>query len=332
MTEPVTVANVDPAMSEPDLSNSKHAVVQTEDEVDLQKRVVPEGRVPGKTATVTDEVAVDEAIRKERMAYEGDDRGARGRQASAVVPVSSRWRRYVAPAAVGSVLLAGGIASVVSTQPKAVDATEGSSAATQATTVAATPWPPQSTAASAVETSPPSSDIKVGAAALIDAGAAAEPVVAHTEPVVAAADRVVADSEPVVAESSASTATDSTNGPSGKAWEPSSPAPEETRPPLPPATSASPARPAPVATPPVPTAPPVPAHPVFSAPPTPPAAPSIPAATIRPRAAPDPAGLQTTTTKQPKKTRTASPTDSEHPDRGERQRADARDGQRAGKG
>ena len=40
----------------------------------VDKRVVPKERVRLETEAVTDEVAVDETVRKERIDYEGDDR------------------------------------------------------------------------------------------------------------------------------------------------------------------------------------------------------------------------------------------------------------------
>jgi len=73
VTEPITDANVDRAMSGPDLSEEEHEVVLREEEVDVQKRVVPKERVRLETETTTAEVPVETDVRKERIAYEGDD-------------------------------------------------------------------------------------------------------------------------------------------------------------------------------------------------------------------------------------------------------------------
>jgi len=73
VTEPITDANVDRAMSGPDLSSEEHEVVLTEEVVDVDKRVVPKERVRLETEAVTEDVAVDETVRKEHIDYEGDD-------------------------------------------------------------------------------------------------------------------------------------------------------------------------------------------------------------------------------------------------------------------
>jgi len=70
--EPITEANRDQAMSGPDLSSEEHEVVLHEEEVDVQKRVVPKERVRLETETVTEQVPVTEEVRKERIATEGD--------------------------------------------------------------------------------------------------------------------------------------------------------------------------------------------------------------------------------------------------------------------
>jgi len=72
VTEPVTEANRGKAMSGPDLSSEEHEVVLHEEEVDVQKRVVPKERVRLETETVTEQVPVTEEVRKERIATEGD--------------------------------------------------------------------------------------------------------------------------------------------------------------------------------------------------------------------------------------------------------------------
>jgi uncharacterized protein (TIGR02271 family) len=70
--EPITDANRDAAMSGPDLSSEEHEVVLHEEEVDVQKRVVPKERVRLETETVTEQVPVTEEVRKERITTEGD--------------------------------------------------------------------------------------------------------------------------------------------------------------------------------------------------------------------------------------------------------------------
>jgi len=73
VTEPITDANIDRAMSGPDLSTEEHEVVLTEEVLDVDKRVVPKERVRLETEEITEDVAVDETVRRERIGYEGDD-------------------------------------------------------------------------------------------------------------------------------------------------------------------------------------------------------------------------------------------------------------------
>jgi len=73
VVEPITGENIDRAMSGPDLSTEEHEVVLTEEVVEVDKRVVPKERVRLETEEVTEDVAVDETVRKERIGYEGDD-------------------------------------------------------------------------------------------------------------------------------------------------------------------------------------------------------------------------------------------------------------------
>ena len=70
--EPITEANVARAMSGPDLSESVHEVVLHEDQVLVEKHVVPKERVRLEADVVTEEVTVEEELRKERIAAEGD--------------------------------------------------------------------------------------------------------------------------------------------------------------------------------------------------------------------------------------------------------------------
>ncbi len=80
VTEPITDANRDRAMSGGDLTTGEHEVVLSEEVVDVDKRVVPKERVRLETETETDEVAVDDTVRKERIDFEHDE--SRGRRPS----------------------------------------------------------------------------------------------------------------------------------------------------------------------------------------------------------------------------------------------------------
>lgn len=72
VTEPITDANVDSALSGGDLTTEEHEVVLSEEVVDVDKRVVPKERVRLETESETEEVVVDEAVRKERVQMEQD--------------------------------------------------------------------------------------------------------------------------------------------------------------------------------------------------------------------------------------------------------------------
>ena len=75
VTEPITDANVDSALSGGDLTSDEHEVVLSEEVVDVDKRVVPKERVRLETEVETDEVVVDEEVRKERIEMDdGADR------------------------------------------------------------------------------------------------------------------------------------------------------------------------------------------------------------------------------------------------------------------
>ena len=67
VTEPIDDRNRDDALSGPDLSESEHEVVLSEEEVDVNKRVVPKERVRLEKDVETEQVPVDESIRKERI-------------------------------------------------------------------------------------------------------------------------------------------------------------------------------------------------------------------------------------------------------------------------
>ena len=80
VTEPITLANRDKVMGDSDLTAEEHEVVLSEYVVDVHKRVVPKERVRLETEIETDEVAVDDTVRKERIDFEqGEGRGARRR-------------------------------------------------------------------------------------------------------------------------------------------------------------------------------------------------------------------------------------------------------------
>lgn len=80
VTEPITDANADQAMSGDDLTTGEHEVVLSEEVVDVDKRVVPKERVRLETEAETDEVAVDETVRKERIELEDDADARRPRR------------------------------------------------------------------------------------------------------------------------------------------------------------------------------------------------------------------------------------------------------------
>jgi uncharacterized protein (TIGR02271 family) len=70
--EPITDANVDQALSGPEISEEEHEVVLHEEEVVIEKRVVPKERVRLEKDVVTDEAQVSEEVRKEQIDTEGD--------------------------------------------------------------------------------------------------------------------------------------------------------------------------------------------------------------------------------------------------------------------
>ncbi|MFE4836309.1 YsnF/AvaK domain-containing protein [Arthrobacter sp. NPDC056691] len=72
--EPITDANRAAAMSGPDLSDEEHEVTLHEERPVVDKETVPVERVRLETDTVTDEVTVDEEVRKERIETDGDTR------------------------------------------------------------------------------------------------------------------------------------------------------------------------------------------------------------------------------------------------------------------
>jgi len=70
--EPITDGNVDQATDGPELSEEEHEVTLRAEEPVVEKRVVPKERVRLETETHTDERAIDEEVRKERIDTEGD--------------------------------------------------------------------------------------------------------------------------------------------------------------------------------------------------------------------------------------------------------------------
>jgi len=71
--EPITDANVGDAMSGKDLSEEEHEVVLTEEQVDVDKKVVPKERVRLDKEVVTEQQQVSGEVRKEQIEVEGDE-------------------------------------------------------------------------------------------------------------------------------------------------------------------------------------------------------------------------------------------------------------------
>jgi uncharacterized protein (TIGR02271 family) len=69
--EPITEGNRDEALRGPDISEAEHEVVLHEERPVVDKETVPVERVRLDTETVTDEVTVDEQVRKERIETDG---------------------------------------------------------------------------------------------------------------------------------------------------------------------------------------------------------------------------------------------------------------------
>src|SRR5215217_1014438 len=70
--EPITDANRDAAMSGPDLSEEEHELDLSEEEVTVDKEVVPKERIRVGKDVVTDQREVSEEVRKEQIDVEGD--------------------------------------------------------------------------------------------------------------------------------------------------------------------------------------------------------------------------------------------------------------------
>ncbi len=73
--EPITDGNSGDAMSGPELTESEHEVTLHEERPVVDKETVPVERVRLEKDTVTDEVQVDEEVRKERIETEGTGTG-----------------------------------------------------------------------------------------------------------------------------------------------------------------------------------------------------------------------------------------------------------------
>jgi uncharacterized protein (TIGR02271 family) len=71
--EPITEANRGAALSGPDISEEEHEVTLHEERPVIEKETVPVERVRLGKETVTDEVTVDEEVRKERIETDGID-------------------------------------------------------------------------------------------------------------------------------------------------------------------------------------------------------------------------------------------------------------------
>ena len=65
--EPITAANVDDATAGPDISEEEHEVVLNEEQVVVEKPVVPKERVRMSKDTVTEDRQVSEEVRKEQI-------------------------------------------------------------------------------------------------------------------------------------------------------------------------------------------------------------------------------------------------------------------------
>jgi uncharacterized protein (TIGR02271 family) len=72
--EPITDANVDDALSGPEISSEEHEVSLTQEEPVVEKRVVPKERVRLEKETTTGEEQVSGEVRKEEIEVEGDAR------------------------------------------------------------------------------------------------------------------------------------------------------------------------------------------------------------------------------------------------------------------
>jgi uncharacterized protein (TIGR02271 family) len=78
--EPITDANVDRAMSGPEISEEEHEMRLTAEEAVVEKQTVPKERVRLEKDVVEEDETITDELRKERIEAEGDiDEGGRGR-------------------------------------------------------------------------------------------------------------------------------------------------------------------------------------------------------------------------------------------------------------
>jgi len=92
--EPITDANIGDAMSGKDLSEEEHEVVLNQEEVTVDKRVVPKERVRLDKDVVTEQQQVSEEVRKEQIEVEGNvETGTSGRTVETETEVETRIER-----------------------------------------------------------------------------------------------------------------------------------------------------------------------------------------------------------------------------------------------
>jgi uncharacterized protein (TIGR02271 family) len=72
--EPITDANVGAALDGPEISDEEHEVVLNEEEVVVDKKVVPKERIRADKDVEVEERAVTEQVRKEQVEVDGDPR------------------------------------------------------------------------------------------------------------------------------------------------------------------------------------------------------------------------------------------------------------------
>ncbi len=72
VTEPITDANRDAAMAGGDITTEEHEVTLSEEVIDVSKRVVPKERVRMETDVDTEDVSVNEQVRKERIEMDNE--------------------------------------------------------------------------------------------------------------------------------------------------------------------------------------------------------------------------------------------------------------------
>jgi uncharacterized protein (TIGR02271 family) len=73
VTEPITEANRDRALDGPEITENEYDVVLKEEEVVVDKKVVPKERVRLETDTVESQREVNETVRKERIEMDADE-------------------------------------------------------------------------------------------------------------------------------------------------------------------------------------------------------------------------------------------------------------------